>query len=326
MRSWKQIKQQVRNRLSNSPRLRTVMLYLFFVLISGAFWCYLNFSDDMQAPIKVPLEIVMSDDVHIINRVPDTLTVNVKDKGFSFAAYWFKKVPTLRLNLADYADGNSMFKVDQNQLKKLVTQLLDRETGTVVSVLPENITAKYTDLPGKRVPVKMDVSIEPRYDYTLCGAMELSEDTVLVYSDAKTLSEITEVYSYHIEEKGLTDTLRRKVALAPITGAVIEPRSIDIMVPIERLERQTRKVNIDVRNAPAGVKVLLFPGEVEVSFRSPHSLVKNNASNITVVVDYNALDLSGNEAPVIVGEMPAAYRDVQLDPDSVEFKIEKSQR
>lgn len=145
-----------------------------------------------------------------------------------------------------------------------------------------------------------------------------------MFSDAKTLNEINEVYTYHVEEKELTDTLRRKISIAPINGAVVEPRAIDIVVPIEKLKLQTRSVKIVVRNAPPGVKMLLFPGDVEVTYRSPVSRIKDD-SGITVVVDYNSVDFSSpnNKVKVMIGEVPAAYQDVKFTPDSVEYIIEK---
>ena len=100
---------------------------------------------------------------------------------------------------------------------------------------------------------------------------------------------------------------------------------IDIMVPIEKLKQQTSTVKIAVRNAPPGVKMLLFPGDVEVSYRSPVSRIKDDAG-ITTVVDYNSVDFNSpsNKVKVIIGEMPAVYQDVKLSHDSVEYIIEKS--
>ena len=122
----------------------------------------------------------------------------------------------------------------------------------------------------------------------------------------------------------MTDTLRRKVMIAPINGAVIEPRAIDIMVPIEKLKSQTRSVKIAVRNAPPGLKMLLFPSDVEVTYRSPASRA-NDEGGITAVVDYNSVDFNStsNKVKVQIGEVPAAYQDVKFSHDSVEYIIEK---
>jgi YbbR domain-containing protein len=236
----------------------------------------------------------------------------------------FHKTPKLVLRFSDYSDGSNTFKIDQSHLKKALARILHKN-ATIVSVLPESINIKFTDLPGKKVPVKTDIIVEPREDYTLYGALLQSQDSVLVFSDAKTLSEINEVYTYHVEETDLTDTLRRRVTIAPINGTVIEPRAIDIVVPIEKLKSQTRNVKIVVRNAPRGVKMLLFPSDVEVTYRSPVSRIKDDAG-ITAVVDYNSLanGSSSNKVKVMIGEMPAAYQDVRFSHDSVEYIIEKS--
>ena len=314
---------KIREKMQESPRTRSVLLYISFVIISAVFWSFLTFNRDVQLDVEVPVEMSLPKNVHLLAKVPDTLTVTVKDRGYRFLTYLFQKTPKLTLRFTDYSDGNSNFKIDQSHLKKALARILHKN-ATIVSVLPESINIKFTDLPGKKVPVKTDIIVEPREDYTRYGALLQSQDSVLVFSDAKTLSEINEVYTYHVEETDLTDTLRRRVTIAPINGTVIEPRAIDIVVPIEKLKSQTRNVKIVVRNAPPGVKMLLFPSDVEGTYRSPVSRITEDAG-ITAVVDYNSVDNStpGNKVKVMIGETPASYQDVKLSHDSVEYIIER---
>jgi len=317
------IKQYFEQRQLKSPQTRTVVQYLAFVAIAAVFWCFLTYNTDQTLKLEMPVEISMPDNVHLLNKPPDTLTVTMRDRGYRFIKYVFNDLPTLTLRFSDYSDGNSIFKVDQSHLKNAVASVLDlNQDAKIESVLPEMINIKYTDLPGKKVPIKMDVTIIPKADYIQNGAMVKSQDSVLVYSDAKSLDNISEVYTYHIEVKDLTDTLRRKITIAPINGAVVEPRSIDITVPIEKLVRRERQVAIAVRNAPPGVKVMMFPSEVKVSFRAPASRL-NDEAVVTAVVDYNSINLMSNKVKVMIGEVPAIYQDVSLSNDSVEYKIEK---
>lgn len=313
----------IRERSSRSPRTRSLLLYLLFVVISAIFWSFLTFNSNVKLDIEVPVKINMPRNVHLLSRMPDTLTVTVSDRGYRFFSYLFHSSPSLTLRFSDYNDGNGYFRVDQSHLKKALAGILNKH-ATIISVLPENINIRFTDLPGKKVPVKTDIIVEPRSDYTLYGALIQSQDSVLVFSDAKTLNEINEVYTYHVEEQDLTDTLRRKVTIAPISGAVIEPRAIDIMVPIEKLKSLTRTIKIVVRNAPPGLKMLLFPSDVDVTYSSPVSRI-NDEAGITAVVDYNSVDFSStsNKVKVQIGEVPAAYQDVKLSHDSVEYIIEK---
>lgn len=314
---------RIQNKLQESPRTRSVLLYLFFVVISAVFWSFLTFNSDVQLEIEVPVEMSLPDNVHLLSRAPDTLTVTVRDRGYRFFSYLLYKAPKVTLRFSDYIDGSGYFKMDQSHLKKILAPVLNKH-ATIVSVLPESINIKYTDLPGKKVPVKADLNIEPREDYALCGTLIQSHDSVLVFSDAKTLSGINEVYTYLVKETDLTDTLRRSVSIAPISGAVVEPRSINIIVPIEKLVSQTRTIKIAVRNAPSNIKMLLFPGDVEATYRSPASRLNDDAA-ITAVVDYNSIDFNspGNKVKVMIGEAPAAYQDLKFSHDSVEYIIEK---
>ncbi len=319
MKLWNRLHE----RIKESPRTRSILLYLSFVVISALFWSFLTFNGDIQLDVKVPVEISKPSNVHLLSKVPDTLTVTVRDRGYRFFSYLFNQTPKLTLRLTDYSDGNTSFKIDQSHLKRALAAVLNKR-ATIVNVLPETININFTDLPGKRVPVRTDIIVEPREDYTQYGAWIQSQDSVIVFGDAQTLSEINEVFTYHVKAVDLTDTLRRKVLIAPINGAVVEPRSIDIMVPIERLKSQSRLVTIAVRNAPRGVKMLLFPSDVEVKYMSPVSRINDDAG-ITAVVDYNSVDFksSSNKVKVIIGEAPAAYQDVKFSHDSVEYIIEK---
>ena len=321
MKFWDKIQE----RLQESPRTRSILLYLVFVFISAIFWGFLTFNNDVKMDIEMPLKMTMPNNVHLLSKLPDTLSVTVTDRGYRFFSYLFHKSPTLTLRFSDYSDGINTFKVDQDHLKKELASVLNKHT-TIVSVLPQALTIQYTDLPGKKVPLKTDIIVEPRENYAQYGALIQSQDSVLVFSDAKTLSQINEVFTSHVEVSDLTDTLRRKVTIAPISGAVIEPRTVEIMVPIEKLKTQNRTIKISVRNAPHGVRMLLFPSDVEVSYRSPVSRITDNDAGITAVVDYNAVDFSSpsNKVKVSIGEIPAVYQDVKLSHDSVEYIIEKS--
>ena len=306
-----------------SSKSRSILLYLGFVLISAILCCFLTFNKILTIDLKMKVIVIWTpDNVRFISNVPDTISVSVNDKGSAFVKYMFKPTPVLELRFTDYASADGVFKVDAAQLKKLILRQLLRGT-TVSSVLPDNINAKYTDGPGIKVPVVVDIEVEPELLYMQNGPITKSVDSVMVYGDPKTLAEISEVYTYHIKADKLTDTLYRKVSIAPLRGAVVEPRSIEVVVPIEKMVSQRQKVQIAVRNTPPGVKVIVFPSSVEVSYRAPLSTQKRQAE-VTVVVDYNAIDASNtNKVAVQMGEAPAVFTDFKLSVDSVEYIIEK---
>ena len=112
MKLWDKLQEK----LKGSPRTRSILLYLFFVVISAVFWSFLTFNGDVQLDVEVPVEISKPENVHLLSKVPDTLTVTVKDRGYRFFSYLFHSTPKLTLRLSDYSDGNSTFKIDQSHL------------------------------------------------------------------------------------------------------------------------------------------------------------------------------------------------------------------
>ena len=102
----------------------------------------------------------------------------------------------------------------------------------------------------------------------------------------------------------------------------IIPDRIRLTVPVEPLIKKEQDVPISVRNQPYGINVLLFPPSINVSYLLPQSKYKEPI-NLTVVVDYNDIDLSTNKVNVKLGEVSGAYSGVQLSVDSVNYVIER---
>ena len=105
MKLWNRLHE----RIKESPRTRSILLYLSFVVISALFWSFLTFNGDIQLDVKVPVEISKPSNVHLLSKVPDTLTVTVRDRGYRFFSYLFNQTPKLTLRLTDYSDGNTSF-------------------------------------------------------------------------------------------------------------------------------------------------------------------------------------------------------------------------
>ncbi len=69
MKFWDKIQE----RLQESPRTRSILLYLVFVFISAIFWGFLTFNNDVKMDIEMPLKVTMPNNVHLLSKLPDTL-------------------------------------------------------------------------------------------------------------------------------------------------------------------------------------------------------------------------------------------------------------
>lgn len=307
-----------------TEQAKTVMQYIVFLFISFVFWLVLTLNNSFQRDYSIPVKITsVPDSTTMITDAPAVIKVSIKDRGTAMLKYAFGNLPTLTLDFKAYDKGNGIFRVNTMDLRSEVRELFGNST-TITSILPDSISLRYTNLPGKKVPVRLDLDVQPNLQYVINGAVQSNVDSVMVFSDRQTLAELTEVYTYHVEEHELTDTLWREVVIAPLTGVKIVPRSINLTIPVEQLINKRQMVPIVTIHSPANVNVLTFPAMVEASFLVPQSMYKRN-TDIKVAVDYNdILETQSKKVSIHIIEAPAICKSISLSLDSVEYVIEKN--
>lgn len=307
-------------------RSRNVLLYMGFVGIAAVFWCFMTFNKTVQQEIAIKVVIDNKPDgVTFIDDVPSTIIVTVKDRGTAFLKMKFRDDPVLHLDYTRYSDDEGHFAVSADKLMSEVKGLF-RQEASLVRITPESIVSSYTLMPGKRVPVSYmgEINVQPDEQHSIYGDIDVTPDSVTIYGDLSKIAQVTEVKIAHVDAPNLNATLERDVVLVSVPGVRIEPRKVHLKVPIEALIRKQQVIPVEVRNAPPGTSVILFPASVEASFLLPQSLYKHPTGHIVAVVDYN--DISGNpqasKVHVNVGERPPYYHNIKLATDSVEFIIE----
>ena len=303
-------------------------LFLFFLCMAAGFWVLLAFNNNMTHDIIINVNTTQKPaNVTFIQEMPATITVTIKDRGLSFLKSYFKSTPHIEIEFDAYSDEKTKtLVVTPQQLINEVRQSVNREAN-IIKINPESINVKYTTIAGKKVPVNWEDNLTdfvPDKQFVINPDMVTTNpDSVMVYAlDRSSLNEITEVDILSVEVDNLTKTYFKTVRLKPIKDVRIIPDRVKITVPVEPLIKKEQIVPISVRNQPEGINLLTFPPSISVSYLLPQSKYKEPI-NLTVVVDYNDIDLSTNKVKVKVGEISGAYSDPVLSVDSVNYVIER---
>lgn len=299
------------------------MLYVWFLFISFVFWLTLTLNNSFQQDLLIPLKLKsVSDSTTMISDVPQAIRITLKDRGTAMLKYRFGNLPMLQIDFSEYSNGQGLLRVPSAELLGELRNLFS--AGSVITAVnPDSLRLLYTNLPPKKVPLNFDLDIQPNLQYVINGPVRCNVDSVLVYSDKNTLSGLTEAYTYHVEERDLTDTLVREVAVAPIVGTKIVPKSVRLTIPVEQLIYKKQRVPVMVVDQPVNINVLTFPAMVEASFLVPQSMYRKTVA-IKAAVYYNdVLESATNHVAVKVVEAPALCKSISLSVDSVEYIIEK---
>lgn len=306
---------------------KETFLFLTFVVIAALFWVLLAFNNNMTHDITVEVTVKKPKNVTLINDVPSKITVTVKDRGLSFLKSFFKSAPSIEIDFSKYNnEKNNALEISSYQLINEVRRALNSE-ATIIKVIPESIISKYTTLPGKKVPVNWEDNIQnivPDKQFVINPDMiKTYPDSVIVYAlDQATLYKIKEVDISTVEVANLTSTFTKDVTLKSINNVRVYPDKVKLTVPVEPLIRKDYNASISVRNQPQGVKVLIFPPSVDVTFLVPQSHYRD-VVNLTVIVDYNDIDPNRNKVNIKLGEVSGNYTNVTLPTDSVGYLIER---
>ena len=105
MRRQNQIFKVVGNFLFSSLN-KEFLIFLFFLLLSGAFWLMMALNETYEEELKVPVRLVgMPRNAVMTDEPADTVKVTVRDKGFTLVTYkyghWFRP---LNFKFATYAN------------------------------------------------------------------------------------------------------------------------------------------------------------------------------------------------------------------------------
>ena len=98
------------------------LIFLFFLALSGIFWLLATLNESYEKELRIPIRLInVPKNVVITSENADTLSVTVKDKGFTLLAYMSNKRLPLNINFETYANKiTSKGTVSVAELTKLI--------------------------------------------------------------------------------------------------------------------------------------------------------------------------------------------------------------
>lgn len=309
-----------------SARGREVGLFLLFLAISYIFWLLLTLNNEAQEDIDIPIAVVnVPDSVTFISEVPEVVKASVRDKGSILIRYRINPSKVMKIEWKDYVG-----KTDDNKFlmghQDLSAQLRDYfgASSQIVSISPDSLRLIYTTSPGRRVAVHVNADVRPSLGNIVNGPLTLNTDSVMLYSVTDMPHSLTSVETMPIIRSKLTDTTAIQVKIKPIDGVRIVPDNVTVTIPVEPLIARSQMASVIVKNIPPGYGLLTFPSQIEVSYLIPMSAYNTEPYDIKAYVDFaDALAAPTSKIPVSMSLMPELYRNVSIDPDSVEYIVEQ---
>ena len=325
MRRQNQIFKVVGNFLFSSLN-KEFLIFLFFLLLSGAFWLMMALNETYEEELKVPVRLVgMPRNAVMTDEPADTVKVTVRDKGFTLVTYkyghWFRPLTFKFATYANEDQGHGAIPA-ADIIKQVQSQLYG--SSKLLSVKPEKLDFYFTYGASKKVPIRFRGKISTSKSYYLAHT-EFSPMMVTAYANKKVLDELKYVEIEPFNYRNLQDTIHQNVRLQKIRGVKLVPSTVRLSVYPDVLTEESIEVPVSAVNMPAGMVLRTFPSRVTVRFTigaSQFRMIRPEQFN--VVVDYQALaENPSDKCTLQLRSVPSSVSKAKLELDEVDYLLEQ---
>ena len=319
------IQQIIRNCLSNNIWNKQFLIFLFFLLLSGAFWLFQALNETYKQEFSVPVKITNVPEGVIITTEPvSKIETTLHDRGVTLINYKYgSEFKPIVIDYNVYANANGHVRVLTKEVLRQVTNQLASSTQ-ILNTKPDTIEFYYNHGLHKRVPVVLEGEVKVEPGYTLTHT-KLSHDSVTVYAASSLLDDIVAAHAKIDYLKDVNDTTKMNLHINPIRGAKFIPNNVDFNIYVDRLVEKKVYVPIQPEGFPKDQILLPIPQEVEVSFQVGMDNYRDiTADNFVVVASYKDLMKNGSSrCPLRIRVAPDKASRIRLNPNKVEYVIEK---
>ena len=325
MRRQNQIFKVVGNFLFSSLN-KEFLIFLFFLLLSGAFWLMMALNETYEEELKVPVRLVgMPRNAVMTDEPADTVKVIVRDKGFTLVTYkyghWFRPLTFKFATYANEDQGHGAIPA-ADIIKQVQSQLYG--SSKLLSVKPEKLDFYFTYGASKKVPIRFRGKISTSKSYYLAHT-EFSPMMVTAYANKKVLDELKYVEIEPFNYRNLQDTIHQNVRLQKIRGVKLVPSTVRLSVYPDVLTEESIEVPVSAVNMPAGMVLRTFPSRVTVRFTigaSQFRMIRPEQFN--VVVDYQTLaENPSDKCTLQLRSVPSSVSKAMLELDKVDYLLEQ---
>ena len=309
-----------------AKKSREFLIFLFFVFVSFCFWLLQVLNDDYETELSIPIRMKqVPDNVVLTSELPSEMKISVKDRGTVLVNYlWGQTIYPVTIDFSEYSEKGSQVRIPAMSLAKKISSQLNLSTK-LLAIKPDTLEFIYTKGAAKTVPVRICGTIKPERQYYVSDTL-FSPDSVRVYAPKAILDTITAAFTRTVDFENVSDTVHKRVFVAPVKGARFIPDYSDLTLKVDVYAEKTVDVPVVGVNFPHDKVLRTFPSSAKVTFQIGLSrFMEVDAEDFHVAVDYN--DLIQNEGKdkcrLLLKEVPKGVNHVRVTPEEMDYIIEQ---
>jgi hypothetical protein len=307
---------------------KEILLFIFFVGLSGIFWLSLTLNDTYEKDFAVPVSIAdIPKNAVLTSEEVDTIHVTIRDKGLLLVGYKYgDALRHLRLPFRNYTFNNGSGVVPASEIQKYIYRNLS-SSSKITSIKPDKLEFFYSFGSKKQVPVRWSGRVIPEELYFI-SRVAYDPDTITIYASQEKLDSISMVYTEQLNYANFRDTLTVDCNLAKLKGVKTVPDHIRISFFTDVLtEERISNIPIVGINLPEGKVLRTFPAKTSVSFVAGVSVYRNlKPEDFTIIADYQEIKKNPMEkCHIYLKKVPNGISRARLETNMVDYLVESQE-
>lgn len=251
------------------------------------------------------------------------VNVTVNAYGFNLLKYSFYK-PKLEIDFkTDVLLKNKTYVWNAQQNTPKIN-LKFKNSVDVMTIKPDTLRFPYQTLAIKKVPVKIDVSMEFASGYDMLSKIKVVPDSINIIGSEKRISGIDYVITEKLELKHINSNINQSIAIATdkvLKNVKLSKKSVTIKGHVEKFTEGTFNVPVTIINLPADININYFPKVIPVAYNvslDNYKLVKPSDFRI----ECNYRDINNTEKTFLIPKLvkvPEIVKSARLKQKKVEF-------
>jgi len=264
--------------IKKAGNIKFKTIFISFI-ISFFLWLYVKLGDTYVYPMNIP---IVTDNIQsgkvLKNEIPEYATIRLEGKGSSLMGLlllWKSKIE-FRLDLSTI---KSNWECNLNEYIKWVELPGGYEKIVVNEIItPEVVLIELETLVEKNVPISsQNIKVQTLEQYVQVGKIKFKPDSILISGPESRIIKIksidTEFKEYKDKKRPIRgDYVKIKKVFENIFSYDFNGTNVDIDIQVIG-ERTVEAVDVEVTNVPAGYRVRVEPGTVNLIIRGGNNFI-----------------------------------------------------
>jgi hypothetical protein len=289
-------------------------------LFAIALWAYTNLNYTYTTYVKVPLELSVPNDRAIDSMPVSDVSLQVRGNGWNlFNLIFFNTAARCHVNLSEEQSAlDGKYMLTRSELLKNVKFLNNVEA---IDILPETIRIKTGDVDSKRVPIRVNMDIQPRRNFSRTGSFIIDPDSVTITGNTKVVEEIDYWPTKFMTIDDVHQRLRIVANLSDSLPEIIDvsPQKVTVGFDVQQLaSMKFPDVKVSIKGGALPSNHILQPRIISITVRGGIELIEQlSYDDIKAGVDYRAVieDTTGIIEPDIL--LPEGIEIMRIEPDII---------